>query len=722
MPRIFLVVPVLLITINVPLSSAFLAPLPAFHDRTWLTTTTPSRPAAFILKQADKDDGFVGEENQDFDFAFEPDDTELAKLGEELGDLDNLSEDVLVEELGEEEAEEEGDDDIVIVNFDEMDETAEEEEEEEDDEVDIKFDDEEDEEILVALGLPDEDAYQEEEYDDEEEEEADYEYYDDEEDEYQEDGWEDMEMSGDEEDEYDYELEDDDDPNYIIQKGLVETNSARLDARDQERIERERNWADLTSALEADEDTFEDYKFISKFDTEAVERGEDIIELEWSDSIAEKVKELMDPSNKYITVSEDDVLEMDDRFEGDPSDSYLAAQREVDADLEHVEEQRKTRGAVIEELESLISTKYDANTPRSRIMNVNHVAEIGMQGVDAFSHIPQHLIDEIKDCMTEMGSASYNVTKWLVYDLDFNVTNLMLAAVQHSPKAPILFEHWLPQLQVCERYQYARDRNFSFTWDDVNVADMEELKVYYRGFGYNEIPQKAPSETGIINLEELDQDELAMADFAAWCNEVYNPEWDRKDFDDDDIQDTDNVYSPNFVLPQHPDLPAYEDAKEDVRNWYGEIEMMNDGDVNEQQAEYRDMVGKEYEYKFINDEEFNKAFRGHLIIACPGDEADLDVAEKITVRFEEEFGKQVFVETRVISHALSEDNVFEIWLESYDIELLHSKKRASTGAKDWTGPADCDDAEIDRLVERVAYLISDDARYSYRMDMGVILN
>jgi hypothetical protein len=94
----------------------------------------------------------------------------------------------------------------------------------------------------------------------------------------------------------------------------------------------------------------------------------------------------------------------------------------------------------------------------------------------------------------------------------------------------------------------------------------------------------------------------------------------------------------------------------------------------------------------------------------------LEIAEKITERMTKEYGKQVYVETRVLAYALEEDFVFEVWLESYDIELLHSKKRAAANAKDWSGPVECDDNQIDWLTEQVGFLISDDSRYSYRMD------
>ena len=74
------------------------------------------------------------------------------------------------------------------------------------------------------------------------------------------------------------------------------------------------------------------------------------------------------------------------------------------------------------------------------------------------------------------------------------------------------------------------------------------------------------------------------------------------------------------------------------------------------------------------------------------------------------------METRVLGHARKEDNVYEIWLESYDIDLLHSKRQAFINSKVWTGPSDVDDSQLNYLVERVKELISDESRYSYRMD------
>jgi hypothetical protein len=130
----------------------------------------------------------------------------------------------------------------------------------------------------------------------------------------------------------------------------------------------------------------------------------------------------------------------------------------------------------------------------------------------------------------------------------------MLAAVKHNPDAPIFLMHWYAQLLFYSRYQHARDINFEFTHEDVKNADIEELERYYLGFGYDEIPKKAQGETGLISVEEMDEEEVKMAAFESWMKDVYNPEWDKLDFDDEDLKDENNVFSDNFIMPNHPDV------------------------------------------------------------------------------------------------------------------------------------------------------------------------
>jgi len=329
--------------------------------------------------------------------------------------------------------------------------------------------------------------------------------------------------------------------------------------------------------------------------------------------------------------------------------------------------------------------------------------QVGWEGLS------NETLAEMDAALDEIGGSAYNVTRWLLYDLDFNVTNLMLAGIKHNPEAPVLFQHWYPQILTYKRYNYAKDRNFDFTWEDVEAADTSELERYYAGFGYTEIPHKAPGETGIISFEDLDEEEIRMAHFERWMTEVYNPEWDRKDFDDDEMRDEDNVFSNFFVPPQHPDLPTFEDTLDDLKEWDEEI-----GDDPED-LEYKNFMGQSFNYTVVKDEEFEREFRGRLVVACSGYDKDLEIAETITERMEKEFEKRIFVETRVISHAREEDNVFEVWIESYDVELIHSKKRATSLAKDWDGPVDCDEKQIDAIVDRVRFLISDDARFSYQL-------
>jgi len=328
---------------------------------------------------------------------------------------------------------------------------------------------------------------------------------------------------------------------------------------------------------------------------------------------------------------------------------------------------------------------------------------------------PKQYHYDMQETAVEIGSASYNVYPWLKYDMGFNVSNLILASVQHNPDAPVILQHWYPQLMICERYQHARDRDFDFTWEDVNGADMEELRTYYLGFGYEEIPKKSPSETGMISFEDADEQEIKMAAMEKWMLEVYNSEWDRKDFDDEDIKGEDNVFSDNFKMPQHPDLPAWDDAQEDIAGWKEEWGTDEDpDDMDDEGIEYRNRMGQSIDFTKNQDKDFQKNYRGHLVVACGNFDADLDVAEKITTRMEEEFGNAIYTETKIYQHALEADNVFEVWLESYEIDLLHSKRRAFMGVDGWEGKSEVDGEEMDYLVKEIAKLTSDNARNSYR--------
>ena len=319
--------------------------------------------------------------------------------------------------------------------------------------------------------------------------------------------------------------------------------------------------------------------------------------------------------------------------------------------------------------------------------------------------------DEILDVIENSNTmACPEPEMWLMYDLKFNVTNLILASFKHNAEAPIMFTQWMPQLEVYERYADQREKNFEWTWDDVEQADMEELERYYKGIGYDSIPKKDPSETGIITLDTspMDDEEREMLALENWMDEVYNEESDNLLFDDENFEPRDNVYDPDFGTSSSDKSASLEEK------FMKEFEAF-EREFSEGDQEWRDQYATVEKFEYREDPEGQKEFRGHLVIACTPTEEDVDLAEKITERFKDEFGKAVFVETRVLGHARPEDQVFEVWLESYEIDLLHSKRQAFINSKLWDGPSEVDDEQLEYLVGKVKYLISDDARYSYRM-------
>lgn len=330
--------------------------------------------------------------------------------------------------------------------------------------------------------------------------------------------------------------------------------------------------------------------------------------------------------------------------------------------------------------------------------------------------LDRQTVDEINLIMngtaTDVNGVEYGESiknedplRWLIYDLDFDVENLILASCKHNPESPLILNHWMPQLCAYSRYAHCRENEFNFSWEDCENADMDELLRYFNGLGYDEIPTFTPKETNIVELAtEYDQEDITMAAFENWMDEVYVEEGEDLYFDDEDFQPENNVFDFNYGLEDSDNLVTFKSELEEFKNEH----------QNETQA-FKNKYVRESNYTYYKDDAGAEQFRGHLVIACSGSDQDLALAEKITHRMSEEFDKQLYVETRVYSHARQEDNVYEIWLESYDIELLHSRRGAFYNSKQWFGPADVDDEQLDNIVNRITYLIGDDSRYSYNL-------
>ena len=275
------------------------------------------------------------------------------------------------------------------------------------------------------------------------------------------DEWEDEEDA-------DYPLEDDpDDPNYQKQKELLDSAVADSDALDRDRLFDPLDF--MMNQMSPEElDLLDKTPFIQEARTMAEQiqlTEEDVEDMDLEKEIM-KVPDLMN----------DDPYPRHD----DDETNFLEANIGItDDDMEELDTSWK------------MSKAAQAATPWDKVM----IRE--QQGIDMLSN---DTLAEMDACLEEIGGSAYNVTRWLLYDLDFDVENLMLAAVQHNREAPILFQHWYPQLVTYSRYEKAQARNFDYTWEDVEKADISELERYYQGIGYDEIPSKAPAET-VVNLD-----------------------------------------------------------------------------------------------------------------------------------------------------------------------------------------------------------------------------
>jgi len=556
--------------------------------------------------------------------------------------------------------------------------------------------------------------YEEEEYEGDEEEgenEDEWEYeYEEVEDE---DGIEDEDEKKSIDDdivEYDVPLQDDlDDPNYMAQKALIEQTINERTALHElkEKVES----SDAPEFLRNNIEQFLNQQLEeANIDLSEVDKhlaSMDISEEEATVSINEEMERTqhMSSSEKSQYILQN-LASGPDAFPSDDDPIY-----KVGEDGEGFGVKNEDLVRLQNSLEDLVGT-IEGYTDGSMIDNKQAMIRPNHE----LDQLDPQTLDEINMCLNasaananglEYGETIKNEDpiRWLLYDLDFNVTNLMLASCKHNPEAPLILNHWMPQLCAYSRYADTREREFQFTWDDCDSADMDELLRYYQGLGHDKIPTFTPKETNIVEVsDEFDQEYITMSAFENWMDEVYDDEFEDLYFDDEDFQPEHNVFDFDFGKGDSETVSAFKTEYEDFSKEHS----------NETQA-WKDQYAKQTNYTLVEDKEGAEAFRGHLVIACCGSDHDLELAEKITLRMTEEFGKKVYVETRVYNHARQEDNVYEIWLESYDIQLIHSRRGAFYNSKQWGGPADVDDTQLEFVVDKVRHSISDDSRYSYHI-------
>jgi hypothetical protein len=535
--------------------------------------------------------------------------------------------------------------------------------------------------------------YEEVEYEDEDDGDAEYEYVevDDDDDE-----------EGVEEEE-DIPLQDDpDDPNYSAQKKLIEETIARREnlGEIRENLEGPGSPKFFKENLEEFIDSQYEEAGLTEEDVANYAQKMSITEQEATEAIQQKEDEDSDKDTNELTASF--LTNLGSESDAFPSNDDAVMQNGIkNEDLVRLQKAMEGLVDTIKGFEdgSLVDNKQAMIRPHYEL-----------------DQLDRQTLDEINLCLnasaTDANGVEYSESiknedplRWLLYDLDFDVANLMLAACKHNPDAPLLPNHWMPQLCAYSRYADVRDQGFQFTWEDCENADMDELKRYYEGLGYDKIPTFVPKDTNVVELEtEYAQEDMTMAAFENWMDEVYIEDDENLYFDDEDFQPENNVFDFNYAMEDSDHITSF---KSELKDFKAEHR-------NETKA-WKNKYVRETNYTFKEDTGGAEQFRGHLVLACCGSDKDLALAEKITKRMEKEFDKMIYVETRVYSHARQEDNLYEIWLESYDIELLHSRRGAFYDAKQWLGPADVDDEQLDNIVKRVNFLIGDDARFSYRL-------
>jgi len=423
-------------------------------------------------------------------------------------------------------------------------------------------------------------------------------------------------------------------------------------------------------------------------EAEALERAEKIM-------LTEKDLSKVTEEDRLDAASSDD-LDPDDIFPKDGDWIYGSNSTLKQKDFLEFEE-------VYEQLES---AKEQLRTGAAEIRNIDMIDDdyVMMNVLDEETRTEiLNLDDELPP--DEEGDPEetklHEQRRRLIYDLDFNITNVFLASFKHNPNAPVILEHWMWEMRNWTRYEYVRQNNFNFTWDDVDNADTVELEEYWKGAGTDGIPSPSKNENpNIVEWDEspLNYEEEYMLALETWMDEVYKED-DDINLDDEDLMPSDNPAAPEHGVLENDEIPPELKDVEEFEEKYSHMSQ-------EWRNEY--VKRKDYEVESRLDSEF----RGHLVIACSPSAEDLKVSEELTLRMEKEFGEKVFVETRVVGHAKPEDYLYEIWLESWEIELLHSKRRA-VFQRDWNGPRDMSEEYIDELVSRVDFYISDDYRYSF---------
>ncbi|GMH91729.1 hypothetical protein TrVE_jg2850 [Triparma verrucosa] len=101
--------------------------------------------------------------------------------------------------------------------------------------------------------------------------------------------------------------------------------------------------------------------------------------------------------------------------------------------------------------------------------------------------------------------------------------------------------------------------------------------------------------------------------------------------------------------------------------------------------------------------------KGVLKVVTAGTDADLTSVSKMSTSLSSKFSDSVTLSHQTLGSPT--DNLFEVWLESYEHTLLFSR-RSAVYEKEWEGGKEIEE-EWEGILERIEEEISEDKKFSY---------
>jgi len=322
--------------------------------------------------------------------------------------------------------------------------------------------------------------------------------------------------------------------------------------------------------------------------------------------------------------------------------------------------------------ERLAMNEFDEMTTESFIMGGNYGTTVANDATTPF--YPEE--DEIDDGKTWSYKA------------------LILSAIKRNPEMPYVRPDWFEKCRVemgiPEVNLWTESYKIQFSEEDVDTADTKLVEQFYK-LRNRVLPEEYdPELDGPVQKEKRERymarikvgaedssDDGAVAAAADESSEDMEERWNswfEEVYEDDQLAET-------LVFLEKDDDNMQEDYYWNPR------------------------------YAHLEERMENPGLAAKLIIAVRGDREDMVKSEWVTNRMNAEF-PNLMVETQLFPEASAEDQLFEIWVEAYEDELLFSKRKHYYDS-DWPGPDDFRQEDLDKLVQEVRFHLSDDAKNSF---------